>query len=89
MAAVDDTGVVRISVTTPEAQQSLDICSAVYLEAPEAIKKVVEMGNMSRMDPPYLPLAPNPHNTMRRSMRGALLGGAAAALYHWCRKRGG
>ena len=71
MAAVEDTGVVRISVTTNEAQKSLDICNAVYLEAPDAIKKVVEMGVISPMDPPYLPLAPNPHNTMRRSMRGA------------------
>ena len=79
MSSVQDTGVVRISVTTTDAQRSLDICRAVMEEAPAAIKSVVHVGDIEIVDSPNLPTAPNPQNIRRRALTGALAGGVLAA----------
>ncbi|MBR4236250.1 MAG: polysaccharide biosynthesis tyrosine autokinase [Clostridia bacterium] len=81
MSSVNNTGVTRVSCTTDDPRKSTDICNAVMDVAPSEIKRVVGAGSVEVIDyadPDKLP-GPNPHNSRRRGMTGAMAGAVIAA----------
>lgn len=78
MASVNQTGVVRVSCTTPDAQLSMDICNAVVDIAPTEIIRVVGAGSVEVVDYADLPLYPNSHQSLSKGITGALVGGVLA-----------
>ena len=78
MNSVLETGVVRVSCVTRDPQMSADICNAVMDVAPAEIIRVVSAGNIEVIDYAVAPMRADPFLPQRRSLRGALVGGAAA-----------
>ncbi len=75
MSSVNNTGVTRVSCTTDDPGKSTDICNAVMDVAPSEIKRVVGARSVEVIDyadPDKLP-GPNPHNSRRRGMTGAMI----------------
>ena len=79
MSSVNDTGMVRVSCTTNDPEKSADICNAVLLLAPDAIKQVVGAGQADIVDSAKISRAPNARGEMRQGLTGALAGVAATA----------
>ncbi len=79
MRSEQETGVVRVSCTTGNAQMSADICNAVLDVAPPEIKRVVSAGGYEIIDYASTPLRPDSRSPRRRAMTGALAGAALAA----------
>lgn len=79
MGSVSQTGVFRISCTTPDAQMSADICNGVVDFAPPEIIRVVGAGSIEVVDYAEVPKAPVPRSTLRTAMMGAMAGAVLAA----------
>ena len=79
MASLNDTPMVRVSVTTTNPQMSADICNAVLEVAPAAIKDVVGAGDAKPQDYATVPTTPNIRNDRQKKISGALAGAAIAA----------
>lgn len=79
MSSVGETGVMRVSCTTPDPQLSMDICNAVVSIAPAEIVRVVNAGSAEVIDYAELPLAPNRRNTLKNGVIGFLAGGVLGA----------
>ena len=77
MQSVQETGVVRVSCLTANAQLSTDICNAVLDVAPEEIKRVVGAGDIQIIDYAELPQSPNPFSPLRRAILAGLIAAAA------------
>lgn len=78
MASVNETGVVRVSSRTPDAQLSADIVNAVLDVAPNEIKRVVGAGDIEIIDYATVPEFPDARSVFRRGVTGAMAGAAAA-----------
>ena len=79
MASVSETGVVRVSSRTTNAQLSADIVNAVLDVAPSEIKRVVGAGDVQIIDYATAPSTADARRTMRQGLTGALAGAALAA----------
>ncbi len=79
MSSVNETGMVRVSCTTDNPEKSADICNAVLLLAPDAIKQVVGAGQADIVDSAKISRAPNPRGELRQGLTGAMAGAVAAA----------
>ena len=80
MGSVAQTGVLQVRCTTDEPQKSADICNAVLLVAPGAIKDVVGAGQAELIDAAATPFFPDVRPVMRRGLLGGVAGAAAAAV---------
>ncbi len=80
MGSVADTGVLRITSTTLNAQLSADICNAVVDVAPAEIIRVVNAGNIEVIDYAETPDFPDSRSPQKRGIFGALVGATASAL---------
>ena len=84
MGSVSQTGVLRVSCTTWDAQMSADICNAVLDVAPAEIIRVVNAGSIEIIDYATVPLFADRRSTLRNSLiggiGGGLLGGAILVL---------
>ena len=78
MISVNETPMVRVSCTAMDATAAADICNAVLQVAPGAIKDVVGAGDAKPQDYAEVPMFPNGHNILQRSMIGGLAGAVAA-----------
>ena len=78
MGSVSETGVLRVSCTTRDAQMSADICNAVMDVAPQAIIDVVGAGSCEPLDYATVPTRANVSSPMRKALQGALIGAALA-----------
>ena len=78
MGSVSDTGVLRISCCTGNAQLSADICNAVVDVAPPEIIRVVNAGSIEVIDYAEVPYGPDYRDPMKRGMLGAMTGAALA-----------
>ncbi|MBQ9607623.1 MAG: AAA family ATPase [Lachnospiraceae bacterium] len=75
MSPVNETGVVRVSSTTPDPQFSADIVNAVLDIAPGEIIRVVSAGGIEIIDYAMPPEFANSHHAFRRGVLGGLIGG--------------
>ncbi len=80
MGSIAETGVVRVSCTTDQAQKSADICNAVLNVAPAEIIRVVSAGNIEIIDYATPPLKPDSWSPLRSSLIGAAIGVVGACL---------
>jgi len=64
---------------TRDPKMSADICNAVVDVAPAEIIRVVGAGSIEVIDYASAPAFPDSHSPVRQSLRGALVGAAAAA----------
>ena len=78
MSSVSETGVVRVSCRTMDAQMSADICNAVMDVAPAEIIRVVSAGGIEVVDYATVPERPDSRSTMRQAMIGGLAGAVLA-----------
>ena len=78
MGSVSETGVVRVSSVTGNAQMSADICNTVLDVAPAEIIRVVSAGSIEIVDYATVPTHPDGRAPTRRALRGALYGAALA-----------
>lgn len=74
MGSVSDTGVLRISCRTNNAQKSADICNAVMDVAPSEIIRVVSAGGIEIIDYAVPPTMPDARSPISSGMRGATYG---------------
>lgn len=78
MRSVSETGVLEVRCVTGDAQMSADICNTVVDVAPSEIIRVVGAGSIEVIDYAMTPTRPDARNPVRQSLRGALVGAAAA-----------
>lgn len=78
MHSVGETGVVRVSCTACDAQQSADICNAVMDAAPAEIIRVVSAGKIEIIDYAAVPMAPDEFSPVKKSLVGGAAGAAGA-----------
>ena len=78
MGSVAETGVLEVRSVTGDPYLSADICNTVVDVAPSEIIRVVGAGSVEVIDYATPPTRPDPHNPVRRSLRGALAGTVAA-----------
>lgn len=74
MASVSETGVVRVSSVTQDAQLSADIVNAVLDVAPAEIIRVVSAGSVEVIDYAFPPEQPNSRGARQRGVYGAMAG---------------
>ena len=79
MTSVSETGVLRISCRTDDAQKSADICTAVMDVAPDALLDVVGAGSIKPVDYPTVPAGPDAFSPWRQALTGALVGAVIPA----------
>lgn len=79
--SVNETEVMKISVTCDNAQQASDIANAFAAVAPEQIKKITKAGYVELVDKAVPVLSPTSPNTMRNCLLGFFFGFAVAAIY--------
>lgn len=78
MHSINETPMVRVSCTTPNAELSADICNSVLQVAPGAIKDVVNAGEAKAQDFATVPKFANNRSDQKKGLIGALAGIVAA-----------
>lgn len=73
-ASVNETGVIRISITCTNPQDAQNIANAMIDIAPEQIINILKGGTVSKMDSALLPVGPSSPNTKINVIIGFLLG---------------
>ena len=73
-AAINDTEVFFVSVTSPSPQLSMDVANAIAEVAPEAIVNVIKAGDVSVVDFAKLPTYPSSPDVRKITLIGAVLG---------------
>lgn len=81
VAAVDETQIMRITVTATDPKAALDVCTEITNVAPDAIVDMVEAGSVqlvSKASTTFQPVSPN---IMRNTVLAAIAGFLLAAAY--------
>lgn len=71
---VEETGILRVSVTHPVPQMACDLANTILQLAPAEIERIVVGGNATIIDPAEMPKAPASPNIPKNSIVGAMAG---------------
>ncbi len=74
ITSVNDTELLKISVTTRDPNSTYLITRSILEKAPAKLKSVYKKGEVEIVDPPRYPLKPTSKNITRNALIGALIG---------------
>lgn len=81
ITAIGETELLKISVTTNNANDSYKIAKSIMEKAPDKLISVYKGGEVENVDPPILPETPNDKKIVTKSLLGFVLGFMAGAGY--------
>lgn len=78
--AVNETELLRVTVTADTANDAFILAGTILLEAPEKLKNVIGGGKVELIEPPRMPEGANSKGTIRKTIIGAIIGMIIAML---------
>lgn len=85
VSVVDETELLRISVTARTPEDAYIVAKSVIKTAPKKLTDIFKGGEVSVVDDAVKPTSPNPRDTMRQIMMGAVVGAAIGIAYVFIR----
>jgi capsular polysaccharide biosynthesis protein len=80
ISSVNNTELIKVSVTTESAELSYELAGLIGIAAPDIITRVMGADAIKIADPPLIADKPSNENTIRNTLLGTLIGLAASSL---------
>ncbi len=81
VSIVNDTELIKITVTTESPELSYDIASSIIRQAPEKLIGIYETGKVEVVNSVHMPQEPNDRGVLKNTVLGLILGLVLGVLY--------